>query len=47
MRAPCVGARDAASLAADVTAEQQKISDSFGKYGRFYPVVQLGTKYRF
>jgi hypothetical protein len=37
----------APGLAADLAAEQQKLSDSFAKYGRFYPVVQLGLAYRF
>jgi hypothetical protein len=38
---------NAPGLAADLAAEQQKLSDSFAKYGRFYPVAQLGLAYRF
>jgi hypothetical protein len=37
----------AAGLAADLVQQEQKLKDSVGKYGRFYPVAQLAAKYRF
>ena len=37
----------AAGLAADLALEEQKVKDSVGKYGRFFPVVQVAGKYHF
>jgi len=36
-----------AGLSSDIAKEQQKLQDSVGKYGQFWPIATLALKYRF